>query len=306
MTYRRVFRICLGLAILSSMVLASTSLRAQTTIENALKQLTGVNGQGYLQPAMDIFSANMNSGYYHSAAIQKTGFHLEFDIVMMTGMVGDDQKTFTAKAADGFAPAMFKTATIFGGKGSTIHHAAPLDSLVYRGPDGVFNTSMFPLAAPQLTIGSLYGTELTVRFVPLPELGNAAFPKSTLWAVGVRHNINQWFPKVPLDISASFFYSGYDVESLIDFKAYSLGAQCSKDFGVLTVYGGLAWENGTMDVNYVSTVPPSPGSVSIELEASNKFRFTAGAGLHLGFFRVFADANFGSVTHFSGGIGFGG
>jgi hypothetical protein len=43
----------------------------------------------------------------------------------------------------------------------------------------------------------------------------------------------------------------------------------------------------------------------VSIDGANSFRFTLGAGLSLGVFHLFADANFGSVTQFSGGIGFG-
>jgi len=255
----------------------------------------------------DLFGANMNSGYYHSAAIATMGLHLEFDIVVMGALVAEEQETYTAKTPEGFVPATFKTATIFGGKGTEVQYQPqPGVTLSYRSPDGVFNTSMFPLAVPQLTVGSLFGTQVTARFAALPRLGDDNIPKSTLWAAGVRHNIGQWFPGLPLNLSASFFYSSFEAEDLVDYKGTSLGAQASKAFGVLEVYGGLAYENSTMKISYVSTDPYAPGTVNFDLDGENAFRFTAGLGLNLGIFKIFADANFGSVTVFSGGIGIGG
>ena len=48
-----------------------------------------------------------------------------------------------------------------------------------------------------------------------------------------------------------------------------------------------------------------PG-VDITMDGANNFRATVGVGLHIVFFSIFADANFGSITMFSAGIGFGG
>ena len=50
---------------------------------------------------------------------------------------------------------------------------------------------------------------------------------------------------------------------------------------------------------------PAPAGVDITLTGANNFRFTVGVGLSLGILKIFADANFGSVTNYSAGIGFG-
>jgi len=294
----------LGLLVVPMLLFVSSAAVAQSSIEDALKQLTGDNGKGYMQPFADDFGANMNAGFYHSAAIPVLGFNIEFDIIAMGAMVTDDQKTFDAKTPDGFTPATFKTATLFGGQGTEVFDQND-PSFSYRGPDGVISTTFVPLAVPQLTIGSVFGTQALIRYVPLPNFQDA-FPKSTLFTFGVRHSVSQWFPVIPLDVSASIFFSSYKAGDLIDFKGTSFGAQASKAFSVVTVYGGLAYESTTLKLNYTYTGSTTPENVSIELNGANTFRVTAGVGLNLGIFKVFADANFGKVTHFSGGIGFGG
>jgi hypothetical protein len=276
---------------------------AQTTVEDALKQLSSDNGKGYMQPIADLFGANMMAGSYHSAAIPKAGFNLAFDIVVMGGVVGDDQKTYDGILPTGFTPAKVDAPTIFGGKGPLVTDQGT--GLSYRFPDGIINTSLFPLLVPQLTIGSIMGTEVFARYVFIPKLGEDALPSTTLWGAGVRHNVSQWFPVIPLDVAVGFFYTKFTSGDLIDYTGTQIGAQASKTFSLLTLYGGLAWEQSSMNLKYVSTAPEG-GSVDIDLDGANTFRVTGGALLQLGFFRVFADINLGSVTHFSGGIGFGG
>jgi hypothetical protein len=281
-----------------------TGVRAQTDLENALKQYGGETVKGYIQPIADMFGANMHAGYFHSAEIPKSGFHLELDFIAMGSMVGDDQKTYMAPAPVGFSPAKFQTATIFGGKGSEVASTVN-PSLKYKGSDGIINTTIFPLAVPQLTIGYLFGTEASIRFITVPKIGDNKIPDITLWGIGVRHNISQYIPMAPLDLAAGFSYNSFTFGNIIDFKGLSFGAQASKSFSVFTLYGGLAWEKSSMNLKYASTDPAFPASVDITLDGANSFRFTLGAGLKLAFFSLFADANFGSVTNFSGGIGFG-
>jgi hypothetical protein len=300
------------LLLLLLITLAWAGASAQTSMEDAIKSLTGDNGKGYIQPVADLYGANMNAGWWHDASISpRLGFHLEFDLVAMGGLVGDDQKSYTASSPFGFTPQTFTTATIFGTKGSTVQSTlAP--GISYRSPDGVFKTSFFPLFAPQLTIGNVFGTQLAVRFLTLPKIGGGEVPKVTLWGLGVKHSVSQWFPVIPFDVAVFFTYGVTTVDMtegggrLFDYSGYSFGALASKRFSILTIYGGLTGESSSMTVKYESTVPEAPGTISFDLEGANTFRATAGLSLNLWVIRLFADANFGKVTHFSAGLGFGG
>ncbi len=276
---------------------------SQTALETALAAYGEENVKGYMQPFADLFGANMNSGYYRTAAVPVTGLHFEFDIIVMGALVGDSEKQFKATAPAGFTPATFESATIFGEKGKEITDSP--SGLMYRGADGVFNTSMMPMATPQIKIGSLFGTEFLGRFGYIPAIGDN-FESTTLWAIGARHNLSQWFGTLPLDISAGIYYSSLSTGDMVAFNGLMFGAQASKDFGILTVYGGLGYQSSTLDLKYDSSVPGAPGKVELSLDGKSNFAFTAGAGLSFGVFKIFADINVGSVTNLSGGIGFGG
>jgi hypothetical protein len=303
-TPRQGFRALLIVAVIAATLVPTQAALSQTSIEDAIRQFGGDNITGYVQPIVDFFGANMNSGYYHSAAIPKSGFGFSFELVAMGALVKDEQKTFTANTPAGFTPGTFSTATVFGGKGTEVTSTVnPL--LKYRGADGVFNTSIFPQGVPQIRIGSIQGTEALVRFVTIPKIGGETLPKTTLWAAGLRHSLSQWIPDSPLDLAVGVYYGRFTAGDIIESKEFSVGVQASKSLSILTVYGGLAVEKSTMDLNYTSSNAAAAGQVSVSIEGANKFRATAGAALSLGFFHLFADANFGTVMLFSGGIGFG-
>jgi hypothetical protein len=276
---------------------------SQTAVESAVAAYGEENVKGYMQPFADLFGANMNSGYYRTAKVPLAGFTFEFDIIAMGAMVGDSEKEFDGVAPPGFTPGTFKTATIFGKKGGEITDSP--SGLTYRGTDGVFNTDMMPLVTPQVKVGSLFGTEFLVRYGYIPKLGDD-FESTTVWAIGARHNISQWFGTLPLDLSAGIYYSNVTTGDFISFKGLMIGAQASKDFDLLTLYGGLGYQSATLDLKYDSTIPSAPGKVELTLDGGNSVAFTLGAGLNFGIFRIFADINFGAVTNLSGGIGFGG
>ncbi len=278
---------------------------AQTQLERTLKQFSGDAVSGYLQPAADLFGADMLAGQYRTAAIPVMGFNIAFDLVGMVALVGDEQKVYTAKTPEGFTPATFTTATIFGDLGTTVTNSS-FPALAYRGKDGIITSSVMPLAVPQLRIGSVLGTEAMIRFVSTPRIGDDQFPPVRLFGVGVRHNISQYLPMVPLDLAVAGFYTTFTTGDILDMKGYSFGVHASREFSPVTVYGGLSYESTTMKVSYTSTDPNFPGQlVDVSLDGANAVRLTAGANLSLGVFHIFADVNVGKVTHFSGGIGFG-
>lgn len=273
---------------------------AQSDFETVLRQLDQNQVTGYLQPLADLTGANYNTGWYQTAHIPATGFNLDFRIVAMGGSVGDDQKEFDLPLPAGFTDPTMKSPTIFGNKeGAT--YTDPNTGLGYSSPGGVLNTSLFPAAAPQLRIGSLYGTEAIVRLIIFPELGS--FPRSTLFGIGVRHSISQYFPDLPLDVAAGGIYQTGGIGDIVDISTFALGAQASKDLGVVTLFGGIQYETATMDVAYTTSQSGTPVDVSID--GARAFCFTAGADFHLGPIRVHADVNLGSVVNFTGSFGFG-
>ena len=298
-------RLLLSLCVLiGGLFLLAPESTAQTELEKAIQQYNATSIGGYLQPVADLVGANMHAGYYHSAYVPQSGFSIGVDIIAMGSLVKDEQKNYTAAAPAGFAPGTFQTATIFGGKGTAVTHQTNT-SLQYKGSDGIFNTSIFPMAAPQLRIGSLYGTEVVIRFLATPSLGDNKLPVLTFWGAGARHSLSQYIPYCPVDIAASFFYSNFSFGDLIKAKGMAFGVQASKSIKILMLYGGLSYEKSTMDLSFKTTDPTSTPLVDVSLDGANKFRATVGVGVNFGLFKVFADANFGTVTNYSGGIGFG-
>lgn len=278
---------------------------AQSSLEDALAQYSATSVQGYIKPLVDLFGANMNSGFFSGRAVPG-GISIRLSLIGMASSVDEEQKTYTASTPTGFDPPTFETATIFGGPGTTVTDANN-PALQYRGSDGLINTSLFPLAVPQLSVGGFFGTEALVRFIATPTFGdNDEFPKTSLVAFGVRHNVGKYLgAALPVDLGVGVMYSTFKIGDLVKVTGLTIGAQASKTVALLTVYGGAAWEKTTMNLTYTSTDPSASGTVDIDLDGANTFRVTAGLSLKLLVARIFADANLGSVTSFSGGLSFG-
>jgi len=278
----------------------NTANADESKLEQALKVFNQDEVKGYIQPLGDFFGANMSAGWYHSAAIPQMGFNLSVNIVAMGSVVGDDHKVYTTSAPAGYNPGTFQTATVFGDKKTIVTDQAT--GLAYSGvADGALNTTMFPLATLQLHIGSFYGTEVVLRGFPIPQVSGA--PKITFFGLGARHSVSQYLVEFPVDIAAGIFWNTITFGDLIDMKSFAIGAQASKSFAALEVYGGFAYEKSSMDVTY--TAAAGGGNVSISLDGVNTFRGTIGLGLNLTILHLYGDVNLGSVTNFSAGLGFG-
>ncbi len=288
-------------AMVSALTFGSLTARADdSSVDKAIKAFGENQVRGYVQPVADIFGANMGAGWYRSAEIPTTGFNFSVDIVGMGALVGDEQKTYTAAAPTGYNPSTFKTATIFGGKGDSV--VDNNTKLSYRGSDGAINTSIVPLAALQVNIGSIYGTQFMVRGLPIPSISGS--PKVSYWGAGVRHSISQYLGDEPaVHLAMSLTYSRISVGDIITITNFGFGPQISKKFSIAELYGGIGYEKSSMNIKYTPSAGGTP--VDITLDGVNKFRGTLGLVLNLAILHIHADANFGSITNFSAGLGFG-
>lgn len=276
--------LCLG-----ALILLVPGARAQK-LEDYLSRYLGDNGKKYLQPLGDAFGANMNSGLYHTAHIPRVGLHLGVEMLVPAALIGDDQRTFTATTEEGFYPVTTRDVpTVFGdtqpvsiaGQGGT----------VYNFPGG-YDLSLLPLAMPQVTVGSLLGTELTLRYAAFQL--NEDVGDLTLTGIGVRHSLSQYIPLFPVDVAVSYFHQTLEVGDLLDAATNVVGVQASKSFGLLTLYGGLAYEKATMDVSYTHGEGAEAETIAFSLEGQNKVRMTAGATLKLALFQLHADYSLAS------------
>ena len=288
-------------SLVAMLVLLAMTAKAQNAIEDAIKQLSSDNVRGYVQPLVNSFGADLNSGYYHSAAIEEMGFHLQVQVIGMGTLIGDGEKTYSAKSP--FSNDQVETATLFGGLGAEV--TDPQSGLTYHFQNGQVKTSIVGLGVPQITIGNIYGTQAVVRYVPIPEVND--FPKTTLFGIGVRHSISRYLPAFPADLAASVFYQKLSIGDIFEENGLSFGAQISKSYSIVTLYGGLQYETSTMTLDYTYTGQGStPNSkVHLDIDGENHVRATAGLTLDLLILHLNGDISLGKVTTVSAGLGFG-
>ncbi|MCU7495720.1 MAG: hypothetical protein HF314_17670 [Ignavibacteria bacterium] len=177
--------------------------------------------------------------------------------------------------------------------------------------------TMLPLGAPQLTIGTVYGTQVALRYLPSltfsEELGKAKY-----FGFGIQHNIGQWIPvPMPVNLSAGFFTQKLKVGDILESSATEYGLYASKTFGPgalnVTPYAGFSLQNSTMTVNYdyEYTVRDASGresshssKVSFDLDGENTTKLTVGVAFKLAFLNLNVDYNVAKFSTIGAGVGF--
>ncbi|MCK4304899.1 MAG: hypothetical protein KAY24_11735, partial [Candidatus Eisenbacteria sp.] len=165
------------------------------------------------------------------------------------------------------------------GAGGTVFHFAP-----------GFNMNYFPSGVPQLTIGSLMGTEGMLRYAESDLGDNVGHLK--LFGLGARHNVGQYFSNLPVDLSAGVWWQSFTLGDLIDASAFYVGGQASYTTSMLTFYGGMGLENASLEISYLqATNETGTEKVTFDMTSDNSLRLTAGAALSLAVFHLHADYN---------------
>lgn len=184
--------------------------------------------------------------------------------------------------------------------------------------------SSVPLAAPQLSFGTVLGTRATVRYIPTINLSSIPgaslfldedFGKISYFGFGLQHNPGVFLPTpLPLDVAVAFYTQTFKIgEDFFKVKTTAFGINASKKLGIgpinITPYAGFMLEKSTIDIAYtyeIESLLGSPQNIDIALhfEGENKSRIILGLSLKLLLFNINADYNIGKWNSFTVGFMF--
>lgn len=196
------------------------------------------------------------------------------------------------------------------------------------------NMSAAFAAVPQFEIGSLWGTELLVRFIPPLDYGET-IGEFAFWGLGIKHSLSQYLPERYFDAALQFVYQGTRLKNSIGVTQAELTAnatflnsslQISKQFGeYFVLYSGLEYETISIKSEYVYELPivvqrqlglieegmeePTPGypgdtnpqRTELKLDDEN-IKFKIGAMAKYANFGVAIDYSFSNFNIFSFGL----
>ncbi|HDQ45072.1 MAG TPA: hypothetical protein ENN17_06160 [bacterium] len=276
------------------------------SLQERLESLTQDNARRYLQPMGDALGANLNSGFYHSAKVGGFGLHVYVGVEIIGAVIGEDQKTYTAKILNTSGQIMDQpdVPTIFGPKGGK--NVSSVAGQSYTLPGGT-DLGLFPIIAPRIQIGNIMGTELVLRWVEtnLPQdLG-----KFSMKGYGLRHSLSQYIPLSPVHFSFGVFLQDVGLGDAVRVTTSYFGVQASKRFMALEIYGGAGIESSTLKAEY-RVGPGVPGAdpgqkIAFSLDGANSTRLNVGMTLHMLLFKVHADYNIAAQKTVVIGVGLG-
>ncbi len=297
----------IGLAVL---LLTVWGVSAQEVdVNDVIGRYSGVNGNKYMQPVADAFGANMNSGLFHSAYIRPgLKFQLYFGLQTMFAYIPDASKSFKATTEGDYFPKMTVEGvpTICGDP----------DGKIVDGPEGTkyyfpggFGLDYLPYVTPQLTVGSLYGTDFTLRFMSARIMASRLNMEEQEWinnlrtfGWGVRHSVSQWLGNLTdMEIAVGYYRQTLSSEEYIDSRSNMLSIHVSYDIAIFTLYGGVGFESSTMILNY----DRDDVHLNFDLSGANKVRASIGATFNMGPLKLNTEYNFSKQHTLSVGLGMG-
>jgi hypothetical protein len=208
---------------------------------------------------------------------------------------------------------------IYGGGSFTVNvpgvgdqtYEVPADTALLEVTGILDGLPLLPLAAPQLSIGTVMGTNVTLRWLPTVKL-TSEIGEMSYFGFGVQHNPGVWFGEdfMPIDLSLGFFTQTFKVGSLFEASSQAFGLNASKTLGFrmlnVTPYAGFMLEKAGMDFSYEREIETEDGprnvDVKFSLESENKWRGTLGLSLRLLIFNLNGDYNFGKYPSMSVGL----
>lgn len=174
--------------------------------------------------------------------------------------------------------------------------------------------SMLPLGAPQLSIGTIYGTKAAFRYVPpMDVVGVGEF---NYFGFGIQHNPKAWLKvPLPIDICAAYFTQTMALGDYVTANATAFGLNASKTLGFsflsITPYAGYMYEMSNMEFTYsyplgeVNGVELEPLDIKFDIDGKNTSRITLGTTLRLGVFNINADYNIAKYNSITAGFAVG-
>lgn len=144
-----------------------------------------------------------------------------------------------------------------------------IDTILSQLPPGLTlapgqNMSFVPAVVPQLELGTLYGTEMLLRWVPSISL-DTSIGEFSFFGIGLKHSLSQYLNSNSWDIAIQGVYQTTHLKNVYGetkaeldatAKIWNANIQASNDLGKgFTFYSGLSWERILVSSTNKFTLP---------------------------------------------------
>lgn len=310
------------------LILSSTSLNklnAQTEdlLGDKLRSVVQSYASAYLSPVNRALGITLNSGLFtppkSSSLDEPIKFRFYAGLKAFGFIVKDEDKKFNLRYIDtvrqsGQPPRPFEftttnAPTFFGVNtpGTAFYNDNSGVQQSQQTIGGIYRSDIAPFVMLHLEAGSIYGTDVMLRFLPKIKLGK--LQDISAIGFGIRHNVSQYFKNAPVDVTVQAAMQQVTLNSenikVVDSDAKVVSLMVAKNFTVLNIYAGVQYDHLTTDIkyNYVTT-----NDVVVPIEFSmtdvNNTSGILGVGMNLGGLSLNLDGNFGKNVVFTAGIGY--
>lgn len=291
MSMRSSSRIALAIAI--PLLLAPIVAHAQ--IEESLESYTENNAAGYLEPFRDTLASGLGSGLYATADVDRARPYFRLGAYVMLVGFSDEDRTFLAEAEDYFpgTGGPYEAPTVIGdSEGSVVEGPGGTS---FQFPGGL-DLDRLPVAAPQITVGGVLGSEVTLRWFS-GEFGDTEIGDVSLFGLGLRHSISQYLPASPVAIAGSFAYQTFEIgNGLVDFSQTTFGVQASKAFPVVEPYAGLNLHMSSMSSEYTYTAGDADRTIEVDFDDATQVQLILGLNVRLLVLNLTGEVGIGDQT----------
>lgn len=161
------------------------------------------------------------------------------------------------------------------------------------------------LPYPQLTVGTLAGTQVGLRGLPIG-IPAGGYGHVKFWGFGINHNPGFWHDKenfLPLGINSSvnFTYTSLSLGESFEWSGWSAGVMASRKLGLrmlnVTPFVAAGLEGSTLKLAFQTTRGSAGGQpihISMEQDGDAKAYLQGGLGVRLGIFNFDASGTLSS------------
>jgi len=175
--------------------------------------------------------------------------------------------------------------------------------------------TILPTGVPQVTIGTIFGTQVSFRYLPSIDLDKLG--KLTFSGFGIIHNPASWLNvPLPVDIGLGYFTQKLKVGTIVETTASQYGIFVSKTIGAIIAivpYAGFTIETSKTSISYdfeyntmVNGAPVNAKDrINFDIEGENSSSILVGATIKLSVLNLNVDYKMAKYNTLSAGVSFG-
>lgn len=286
-----------------AVLVAPATTRAQLT--EILGGLSDENLEGYLSPLNTALSSTMNAAIFRTGNVPEgSGVNVSGGLVIMAMEFDSGDKVYLPADPSGFVSLVPTEVPTVVGDPNKVEVAG--ERHLTRQYPGGFDLEGFEIAAPEISIGSLYGTRALIRYIAF-DLGDSDFGKFSYVGFGAQHSISQYFPDLPVDLAAGFMIQSFEIgDNVVEARATHVNVTASRDFRFFRPYLGLGLDTIRLDAEH--TDDDGDGldtSFDVTLDTETDPHLTLGIAATVPYASVFIELNAAAATGVAVGLSFG-